>query len=70
LEFLLRKRVNLQEVDSGKYVCIAVKKPEELLIRKGNVLISTIDNPIQVNEFEAEIVVLKTHSTFCPYMLY
>lgn len=57
------KRVNLQEVDSGKYVCIAVKKPEELLIRKGNVLISTIDNPIQVNEFEAEIVVLKTHST-------
>ncbi len=57
------KKVNIQEVDSGRYVCLGIKKPDDLMIRKGNVLVSQFDRAIQVSEFEAEIVVLKTHST-------
>ena len=57
------KKVNIQEVDSGRYVCLGIKKPDDLMIRKGNVLVSQFDKAIQVSEFDAEIVVLKTHST-------
>jgi GTPase len=57
------KRVNMTEVDEGRYVCLGIKKADELLIRKGQILISPIDRPIQVNEFTADITVLKTHST-------
>jgi GTPase len=57
------KRVSVSEVDDGRYVCLGIKKPDELVIRKGNVVILPIDRAIQVNEFSAEIVVLKTHST-------
>jgi GTPase len=57
------KRMNMTEVDEGCYVCLGIKKPDELTIRRGNAVISPIDKPIQCKEFEAEIVVLKTHST-------
>jgi translation elongation factor EF-Tu-like GTPase len=57
------KRVNMAEVDEGRYVCLAVKKPDDLMVRKGQVVISPIDRTIQVNEFTADITVLKTHST-------
>lgn len=57
------KRVNMSEVDEGRYVCLGVKKPDDLMVRKGQVVISPIDRPIQVNEFTADITVLKTHST-------
>jgi len=57
------KRVGLDEVDSGRYVCIGVKKPESLTIRRGHVIISPVDKPVHVEEFDAEIVVLKSHST-------
>jgi GTPase len=57
------KRVNISEVEEGCYVCLGVKKPDEITIRRGNVVISSLDKPIQCKEFEAEIIVLKTHST-------
>jgi GTPase len=53
----------MSEVESCRYVCLGIKKPDDLMIRKGNVVISMNDNPIQVSEFEADITVLKTHST-------
>jgi GTPase len=57
------KRVGVDEVDSGCYVCLGVKKPDSLMIRRGHVILSTVDRPIQVNEFEADIAVLRSHST-------
>ncbi len=57
------KRVTVEEVDSGRYVCLGVKKHEDLVIRRGHVILSPVDKPYQVNEFEAEIAVLKSHST-------
>ena len=56
------KRVSVDEADSGCYVCLGIKKPE-ISIRRGHIILSTLDEPIQVSEFEAEIVVLKSHST-------
>lgn len=57
------KRVSVDEVDSGCYVCLGIKKPESLVIRRGHVILSTVDKPIQINEFEAEVAVLRSHST-------
>jgi GTPase len=56
------KRVNVEEVESGNYVCLAVKKlTDNIKIRKGQVIINT--DCYQVKEFEGEITVLKSHST-------
>lgn len=57
------KRTNVDEVEAGCYVCLGIKKNEDLDIRRGQVILSLADRPIQVNEFEADIVVLKSHST-------
>jgi len=57
------KRVNVQEVESGCYVCLAVKKPENVFPRRGHVLIGMNDKSTQVREFDADILVLKHHST-------
>jgi GTPase len=57
------KRVGVDEVDSGCYVCLGIKKPDSLVIRRGHVVLATVDRPIQVNEFEADIAVLRSHST-------
>lgn len=57
------KRVSVDEVDAGRYVCIALRKIDRDIIRRGHVMISPLDNHIQVREFEAEISVLQAHST-------
>jgi GTPase len=57
------KRVSVDEVDSGTYVCLGIKKPDSLKIHRGNVVLSSIDNPVQIREFEADIAVLRSHST-------
>lgn len=57
------KRVSVDEADSGRYVCLGVKKFDRTFISRGNVILSTVDHHYQVWEFEAEIAVLKAHST-------
>lgn len=57
------KRVPVEEVDAGRYVCLGVRKPDSLTIRRGHVALSLYDIPYQVSEFEAEVTVVKTHST-------
>jgi GTPase len=57
------KRVPMDEVESGRYVCLGVRKPDGLAIRRGHVMVSTSDVPYQVTQFEAEVTVVKTHST-------
>jgi len=56
------KKVSLLEVESGCYVCLGVKKPELLSVKRGAVLISLHDKPVQITEFLADIAVLKAHS--------
>jgi len=57
------KRVNVDEIEAGSYVCLGIKKPENLSIRRGNVVLSIIDKPVQVRKFTAEVLVLRSHST-------
>lgn len=57
------KKVPLQTVKYGSYICLGLKKISRSDIRRGNVLLSMTSNPIAVQEFEADITVLKTHST-------
>jgi GTPase len=57
------KRVSVDEVESGCYVCLGIKKPESLVIRRGQVVLSLVDSPIQVYEFDADVAVLRSHST-------
>ena len=57
------KRVSLQSVNYGSYVCLCLKKIPRTSIRRGNVLLSISSNPIAVHEFDADITVLKAHST-------
>lgn len=57
------KRVNLQSVDYGSYVCLALKKIDKEEIRKGSVLISENNKHLLVKNFIADINVLKLHST-------
>ena len=57
------KKVPLQVVSHGSYVCIALKKYERKLIRSGNVLVSKVSQQILTNQFIAEIKILRSHST-------
>jgi GTPase len=57
------KRTPLQEVVYGSYVCLGLKKIDRKTIRRGNVIISKDSTQIAVNEFDADITVLKSHST-------
>ena len=57
------KRVPLQIVSQGSYVCLGLKKIDRKKIRKGSVLISMTSPQILTNEFKAEINVLRSHST-------
>jgi GTPase len=57
------KRTSVDEADSGCYVCIAIRKSDDLHIRRGQVVIHSTDKPIQCWEFESEVTVLKSHST-------
>ena len=57
------KKIPMQKVEYGSYICIGVKKIERSLIKRGNVVISTNNTPLVVKEFKASISVLRTHST-------
>lgn len=57
------KRVPVDEAKHGCYVCLALKRIDQESIHRGNVLLSIIDNPVQVWEFEAEVFVLKSGSS-------
>lgn len=57
------KRVPLQTVKYGSYVCLGLRKVDKKNIRRGNVLLSVQKNPLAVFEFDADITVLKSHST-------
>ena len=56
------KRVPMQEVKYGSYVCLGLKKIDRKSIRRGNVLVSR-GSEITLTEFDADITVLKAHST-------
>lgn len=57
------KRVPIQEVKYGSYVCFGLRKIERSSIRRGNVLISPKSEQILCSEFKANIHVLRAHST-------
>jgi GTPase len=57
------KRTMVNEVSEGCYVCLAIKKTEDFNMHRGNIIISLADKPIQVWEFSADIIVLKSHAT-------
>ena len=57
------KRVPMQEIKFGSYVCIGLKKVDRETIRRGHVIISSSSNKIAVTNFTANITVLKSHST-------
>ena len=57
------KKIPMQKIEYGSYICIGVKKIERSLIKRGNVVISSNNTPLIVKEFKASISVLRTHST-------
>jgi GTPase len=57
------KRVLVQEVSSGCYVCLALKKIERKNIRRGNVILSMKSNAIAIQEFTVNVQIMKSHST-------
>ena len=57
------KRVPMQEVKFGSYVCLGLKKADRSTIRRGHVIISSSSNKIAATNFTADITVLKSHST-------
>jgi len=57
------KKVNVQIVSSGSYVCLSFKKIDRKLIRKGIVLISSKSEKLAVKTFIAKVDVMKSHST-------
>jgi GTPase len=57
------KRVPMDTVNYGSYVCLGLRKFDRKNIRRGNVVISKGSPEIAVKEFDADITVLKAHST-------
>jgi len=58
------KKVAVQEINYGSYVCLGIKVSDKnIILRKGNVIISTKDEKIITHKFIAEINVLRTHTT-------
>jgi GTPase len=57
------KRVPLQSVKCGSYVCLCLKKVSRENIRKGNVLVSPTSPTILCSKFEANVQILRCHST-------
>jgi GTPase len=58
-----RKRVPVQKVSHGSYVCLALKKIDRKNIRRGNVIVSDVSQHILTRVFTAKVRVLKSHST-------
>ena len=57
------KRVNVDEVSAGSYVCLNVRKIQKSWVKKGMVILSANKIPQTVWMFEAEINILQSHST-------
>lgn len=58
-----RKRIPVQHVEAGTYVCLGLKKVERRLIRRGMMILSNKSEQKLIYKFSAKIKVLKTHST-------
>lgn len=56
------KKIPLQTISYGSYVCLGIKKFDKI-IKKGNVIISSNTEKLNVKKFIAKIDILKTHST-------
>ena len=57
------KKVPLQTVSYGSYVCLGLKKVDRNTIRNGNVLISLKNEQLLINTFTLEISIIRAHST-------
>jgi GTPase len=57
------KRVPMEEIKFGSYVCLGLKKVDRKNIRRGHVIISSSSDKIVATQFTADIKVLKSHST-------
>jgi GTPase len=55
------KKVPVQTVECGRYVCVGIKK--KMPVKRGHVLVSNIENAILVKMFIAKINVLKSNSS-------
>lgn len=57
------KRVPVQFVNAGSFVCLALKKFDRKNVRRGNVMVSSSTQKIAVKNFKADIKVLRSHAT-------
>ena len=57
------KRTNVTTVKASCYACLALKKAQKKKIRKGQVLLGEKNPKTAIREFEADISILKSHST-------
>jgi len=57
------KRVPLQSVECGRYVTLGLQKTDRKTIRRGHVLLSQDAPQLAITKFEADVSVLKSHST-------
>lgn len=57
------KKVPLQNVSYGSYVCLGIKLKSAMKIKKGHVVISHDMEKLAVKKFKANITVFRTHST-------
>ena len=57
------KRTAVLSASSGTYICLALRKINRKLIRKGQVLLSNKEKCVATNEFEAKINVIRSNST-------
>jgi GTPase len=57
------KKVALQEVNYGSYICVGIKIDDKSKIKKGNVILSLKCEKLVIRRFKAEINVLRSHST-------
>lgn len=57
------KRTPVLSAQSGTYVCLALRKVNKKMIRKGQVLLSSREKCIPYREFEAKINVIRSNTT-------
>jgi GTPase len=57
------KRVPVQYVSAGSFVCLALKKFDRKNVRRGNVMVTSSSQKIAVKNFKADIKVLRSHAT-------
>jgi GTPase len=55
------KKTPVKEIGCGSYVCLGIKT--KITVRRGNVVISNIEDQVFVKKFQAEITVVRTNST-------